>query len=163
VHFHSFAEVNLKYVVLDLPSAGTETTAATIQWAVLFLVNHPEVQENIRIELTENTSADCPPLLSEKSHFPYCEAVIAESQRLGKILPMSLPHTASDDVKVGGYRIPKGAVVIPNLDSVMHDETIFPDSYKFDPTRFLDEEGNTYYHFLLVNFKGIMSYELLVW
>jgi cytochrome P450 len=36
------------------------------------------------------------------------------------------PHTASDDVKVGGYRIPKGAVVIPNLDSVMHDETIFP-------------------------------------
>jgi hypothetical protein len=29
-----------------------------------------------------------------------------------------------------------------HLDSVMHDETIFPDSYKFDPTRFLDEEGN---------------------
>jgi cytochrome P450 family 2 subfamily K len=56
-------------------------------------------------------------LLSEKSHFPYCEAVMAESQRLGNILPMSLPHTASDDVIVGGYRIPKGAVVIPNLDS----------------------------------------------
>jgi cytochrome P450 len=67
---------------------------------------------------------------------------MVESQRLGNILPMSLQHTASDDVKVGGYRIPKGAVVIPNLDSIMHDETIFPDSYKFDPTRFLDEEGN---------------------
>jgi len=52
VHFHSFAEDNLKYVDLDLLSAGTETTAATIQWAVLFLVNHPHVQENIRIELT---------------------------------------------------------------------------------------------------------------
>jgi cytochrome P450 len=49
-------------------------------------------------------------------------------------------ENASDDVIVWGYRIPKGAVVIPNLDSVMHDETIFPDSYKFDPTRFLDEE-----------------------
>ena len=106
------------------------------------MANHPEVQENIRIELTEITSEDCTPQLSKKSHFPYCEAVIAESQRHGNILPMSLPHTASDDVKVGGYRIPKGAVVIPNLDSVMHDETIFPDSYKFDPTRFLDEEGN---------------------
>jgi cytochrome P450 len=35
---------------------------------------------------------------------------------------------------------PKGAVVIPNLDSVMHDETIFPDSCKFDPTRFLDDD-----------------------
>ena len=142
MHIHSFAEDNLKYVVLDLLSAGTETTATTIQWAVLFLVNHPEVQENIRIELTENTSEDCPPQLSEKSHFPYCEAVMAESQRLGNISPMSLPHTASDDVQVGGYRIPKGAVVIPNLDSVMHDETIFPDSCKFDPTKFLDEEGN---------------------
>jgi hypothetical protein len=49
----------------------------------------------------------------------------------GNISPMSLPHTTSDDVQVGGYRIPKGAVVIPNLDSVMHDETIFPDSCKF--------------------------------
>jgi cytochrome P450 len=59
--------------VLDLLSAGTETTATTIQWAVLSLVNHPEVQENIRIEFTENTSEDCPPQLSEKSHFSYCE------------------------------------------------------------------------------------------
>jgi len=89
VHIHSFAEDNLKYVV-DLLSAGRETTATTIQWAVLFLVNHPEVQANIRIELTENTSEDCPPQLSEKSHFAYCEAVMAESQRLGNILPMSL-------------------------------------------------------------------------
>jgi cytochrome P450 len=142
VHIHSFAEDNLKYVVLDLLSSGRETTATTIQWAVLFLVNHPEVQENIRIERTENTSEDCSPQLSEKSHFPYCEAVMTESQRLGNILPMSLRNTASDDVKVGGYRIPKGALVIPNLDSIMHDETIFPDSYKFDPTRFLNEEGN---------------------
>ena len=91
---------------------------------------------------TENTPEDCPPQLSEKSHFPYCEAVMAESQRLGNIVHMSLRNTASDDVKVGGYRIPKGAVVIPNLDSIMHDETIFPDSYKFDQTRFLDKEGN---------------------
>jgi cytochrome P450 len=142
VHIHSFAEDNLKYVVLDLLSSGRETTATTIQWAVLFLVNHPEVQENIRIERTENTSEDCSPQLSEKSHFPYCEAVMTESQRLGNILPMSLRNTASDDVKVEGYRIPKGALVIPNLDSIMHDETIFPDSYKFDPTRFLNEEGN---------------------
>ena len=58
MHFHSFAEDNLKYVVLDLLSAGTETTAATIQWAVLVHVNHPDVRENIRIELTENTSVD---------------------------------------------------------------------------------------------------------
>ena len=125
MHIHSFAEDNLKYVVLDLLSAGRETTATTIQWAVLFLVNHPEVQENIRIELTENTSEHCSPQLSEKSHFHYCEAVMTESQRLGNILPMSLRNTASDDVRVGGYRIPKGAVVIPNLDSIMHDETIF--------------------------------------
>jgi cytochrome P450 len=57
VHIHSFAEDNLKYVVLDLLSAGTETTATTIQWVVLFLVIYQEVQENIRIELTENISS----------------------------------------------------------------------------------------------------------
>jgi hypothetical protein len=54
-----------------------------IQVYLLSLVNHPEVQENIRIEFTENTSEDCPSQLSEKSHFSYCEVVMAESQRLG--------------------------------------------------------------------------------
>jgi hypothetical protein len=43
VHIHSFAEDNLKYVVLDLLIAGTETTVTTIQWAVqiAFFIQKP--------------------------------------------------------------------------------------------------------------------------
>lgn len=127
-------------MILDLFTAGTETTSTTLQWAALFLVNHPDVQEKSRAEMLENGSSG-PQTLSDKHNMHYCQAVIAEVQRLGDIGPFSLPHTASQDTNVCGYRIPKGAIVIPNLNSVMHDETVFPNSTKFDPGRFLDAEG----------------------
>lgn len=127
-------------MILDLFSAGTETTSTTLQWAALYLVNHPEVQEKARAEMLENGSSG-PPTLSDKHNMHYCQAVIAEVQRIGDIAPFSVPHTASEDTNVCGYRIPKGAIVIPNLNSVMHDETVFPNSTKFDPGRFLDAEG----------------------
>ncbi|XP_063397375.1 cytochrome P450 2J2-like [Mytilus trossulus] len=135
-----FTEENLKYVILDLFSGGTETTSSTIGWAVLCLVNHLEIQEKIRAEMLKNVSSG-PPTLSDRNTLPYCEAVIHEVMRMEPILPMSISHTTSEDTVVNGYRIPKGAIVVPNLYSVMHDEKVFPDSHKFDPRRFLDSNG----------------------
>jgi cytochrome P450 len=40
-----------------------------------------------------------------------------------------------------GYTIPRNTVVIANLDSVLSDENIFPDPFKFNPDRFLDSDG----------------------
>ena len=40
-----------------------------------------------------------------------------------------------------GYTIPKGAIVMPNLFSVAMDPEVFPEPEKFDPTRFLDDDG----------------------
>jgi cytochrome P450 family 2 subfamily K len=43
------------------------------------------------------------PSLSDRPNLPYCEAVIHESLRLGNIVPLSLPHLATGDVKCQGY------------------------------------------------------------
>jgi hypothetical protein len=61
------------------------------------------------------------PNLSDRPNLPYCEAVILESFRLGNIVPLSLPHLVTGDVKCQGYTIPKGSVIFPCLDSVAHD------------------------------------------
>lgn len=39
-----FGEANILACTLDMVMAGTETTAATLQWAVFLMVKHPQVQ-----------------------------------------------------------------------------------------------------------------------
>ncbi|XP_038131728.1 cytochrome P450 2J6-like [Cyprinodon tularosa] len=39
-----FTECNLAFCSLDLFAAGTETTATTLQWALIFLIKYPHVQ-----------------------------------------------------------------------------------------------------------------------
>ena len=42
--FDSFSNIQLKNTVLDLWSAGLSTTATTMNWAVAYLLNYPNVQ-----------------------------------------------------------------------------------------------------------------------
>ncbi|CAB4025886.1 steroid 17-alpha-hydroxylase 17,20 lyase-like, partial [Paramuricea clavata] len=45
------------------------------------------------------------------------------------------------DTTIAGYPIPKGTFVGPNLPNVHEDEREWPESDKFKPKRFLDEDG----------------------
>jgi len=47
-------------------------------------------------------------------------------------------------VNCQGYKIPKGSVIFPCLDSVAHDEKLFPNSHDFKPERFIDTDGKLY-------------------
>ena len=55
--------------------------------------------------------------------------------------PLALPHTASYDVTVAGYSIPKDAYVIPNIYSCHRDHEIWGDPDNFRPERWIDENG----------------------
>jgi cytochrome P450 len=54
----------------------------------------------------------------------YAEAVMLEVFRNSSIVPLSIFHSAMEDVpSFHGYEIPKGTVVMGNLYSVHHDTT----------------------------------------
>uniref|UniRef100_A0AC34RBX2 Cytochrome P450 n=1 Tax=Panagrolaimus sp. JU765 TaxID=591449 RepID=A0AC34RBX2_9BILA len=58
------------------------------------------------------------------------------------LLLIGLFHETLDDVVVGGHKIPKGTVIVPQISNVLFNEQIFPEPFKFDPERFLDSSGN---------------------
>ncbi|EGT38693.1 hypothetical protein CAEBREN_31872 [Caenorhabditis brenneri] len=79
--------------------------------------------------------------MSDKNALVYFNAFANETQRLANILPMNLPHALTRDVVLKGYHLKKGTGIIHQIANVMTDETIFKDPYRFDPNRFIDENG----------------------
>ena len=107
-------------------------------------MHNVDIQNKMWKEIDNVVGVERLPRLSDRPNLPYCEAVILESLRLGNIVPLSLPHLVTGDVKCQGYKIPKGSVIFPCLDSVVHDEKLFPNSHDFKPERFIDTDGKLY-------------------
>ena len=77
--------------------AGSETTTTTLRWAALYLIRNPDIQTKMRQEMERIVGSGRFPSMDDKPKLPYCEAVILESQRLGNIVPNSVPHGVKYD------------------------------------------------------------------
>ena len=133
--------LNLVILVSDLFVAGTETTANTLRWGLLFMMLHPEIQTRVQDELDAVVGRERLPQMSDRQNLPYTEAVILELQRRGNIVPLGLPHKAAEETKLMGYTIPKGCLVIANHWALNIDPELFPDPDQFNPERFLSDAG----------------------
>ncbi|XP_078586333.1 cytochrome P450 2U1-like [Branchiostoma floridae x Branchiostoma japonicum] len=134
-------EENVMYMAMDLILAGTETTAGTLLWALLYITQNPAIQQKVHEELDAVIGVSLP-TLSHRSQLPYVNACLLETMRIRTVVPFALPHATTQDVKVREFHIPKGTQVILNLYSLHVDPTYWPDPERFDPERFLDAEGN---------------------
>ncbi|CAI5639972.1 unnamed protein product [Oreochromis niloticus] len=111
---------------LDLIEAGTETASTTLRWALVFMMNYPEIQEKVQAEIDRVVGQSRLPTLADRPNLPYTDAVIHETQRVGNIVPLGFPKMASKDSTLGGYFIPKNEWETPDV---------------FNPEHFLDSEG----------------------
>lgn len=137
----SFTEDYLFYIIGDLFIAGTDTTTNSVLWVLLYMVLYPDVQDQVQAEIDRVVGRRRPPSLTDRGSLPFTEAAIMEVQRLSAVVPLSIPHMASETTEFRGYTIPKGTVIVPNLYSVHRDPSVWDDPNTFNPARFLDEEG----------------------
>eukprot|EP00095_Tigriopus_kingsejongensis_P007363 maker-scaffold1571_size35388-snap-gene-0.6 protein:Tk07363 transcript:maker-scaffold1571_size35388-snap-gene-0.6-mRNA-1 annotation:"probable cytochrome p450 303a1" len=133
-----FNENALMATVIDMFAAGSDTTANTLSWAVLYMVLHPECQEKVQREI-DDVLMGKEPVLDDKARLPYTEAVIAEIQRKSCIVPSGIPHVTLKDTTIGSYQIPKGTFVIGPLYFFMHDPDYWNEPESFKPDRFIKD------------------------
>ncbi|XP_018426756.1 PREDICTED: cytochrome P450 2J6-like [Nanorana parkeri] len=133
-------EDSLITVVIEFFNAGTETTATSLLWALLYMVAYPDVQKKVHKELDAvlNGSAI---YYEDRKRLHYTNAAIHEIQRCGNVAAVGLLRTCTRDVSVSGYSLHMNTMVLPNLDSVLHDSEYWDTPDQFNPHHFLDKDG----------------------
>ncbi|XP_045133474.1 cytochrome P450 2L1-like isoform X2 [Portunus trituberculatus] len=135
------SEQDLMFLMLDMFFAGSETTVNTFTWLCCYLAAHPQVQRKLQAEIDEVLPGGALPTLAEKPKMPYTEAVINEVMRACALVNFGLQHMAANNTQLGGYTIPKGAVVSANVTSIHYDSRFWDRPREFRPERWLDENG----------------------
>ena len=135
-------EENLATVIEDFLIMGTDPTAVTITWFIMFMIQYPEIQEKVFQEISNTIGTERTPTMQDKSGLIYLNAALMETQRLGNIFPSGAPHACSKTTTLMGFKIPEGATVIANMTSVFFDKQIWGDDVAtFRPERFIDDMG----------------------
>lgn len=137
----NFTEAQLVEIGVELFAAGTETTANTIRWAILYLAHNPDIQQKMYEEIRDTMGRGKLPALEHKSRLPFTEAVIMETQRMANLVPLSVMHRTMAATKLMGYDIPADTLVVPLLTAALSDPKTYPKPDEFNPYRFLDAEG----------------------
>jgi cytochrome P450 family 138 len=117
--------------LLTLLSAGHETTATTLAWAVERLRRHPAVLRR----LTAETDAGGSQLR---------EAAIIEVQRVRPVIDGTVRKVRAPGLRLGRWALPEGQVVVVSIYLVHRDEVLFPNPHSFDPDRFVGSRPDTY-------------------
>jgi cytochrome P450 len=121
--------------VVTIFLAGHETTANAVTWAWCLLADHPESQREMHRELTERLG-DRLPTADDLAALPFTSGVFAETLRLRPTVPMIFRRVV-EPLELGGYLLPRGAVVILSQYVTHRDPRFYEEPERFDPRRWL--------------------------
>jgi cytochrome P450 len=131
--------------ITNLFIGGTETTSTTLRWALVYMIENPQILKHVQDEIDNymiDKNGDLFIKMEDKQSLPYTTATILEIQRCGNIATLggSTMHRNLESTTLNGYHIPKNSYIAANFYAVHVDHRHFPDPYKFDPTRFLSKD-----------------------
>nr|ACA64047.1 cytochrome P450 monooxygenase CS'3H isoform [Salvia miltiorrhiza]AJD25230.1 cytochrome P450 CYP98A76 [Salvia miltiorrhiza] len=137
---YDLSEDTIIGLLWDMITAGMDTTAISVEWAMAELIKNPRVQQKAQEELDRVIGYERVITELDFSNLPYLQCVAKEALRLHPPTPLMLPHRANTNVKVGGYDIPKGSNVHVNVWAVARDPAVWKNPSEFRPERFLEED-----------------------
>ncbi|HEX7313583.1 MAG TPA: cytochrome P450 [Pyrinomonadaceae bacterium] len=142
----------LRDEVMTIFLAGHETTANALAWTWYLLSQNPEAEAKLHDELDE-VLKDRPPTADDYPRLRYTEMVVAESMRLYPPA-WAVGRLALEDHEVGGYRIPRGSLVLVSQYVMHRDPRFWSEPERFDPERFTPEAKSARPQFAYFPFGG---------
>lgn len=125
----------LRDELMTMLLAGHDTTALTLTYTYYLLSEHPQVRERVHEEID---TLDGTPTASDVRDLSYLDNVLSEAMRLYPPV-YTMFRQPKTDVRIGGYRIPAGSVLMVPQWGVHRSERWYDDPETFDPSRWEPE------------------------
>ncbi|KAH6922760.1 hypothetical protein HPB50_018804 [Hyalomma asiaticum] len=115
-------------------------------WLLVMCAAKQDRQDIVRAEI-DSVMKDKEPgskiTWKDRTKMPYTQAFIRETMRCKPVNPLALMRCARADVKLGGYFVPRGSIIIPSFWSLFNDPSFWKDPEVFCPERFLTNDGQS--------------------
>ncbi|KAI1122292.1 cytochrome P450 [Nemania abortiva] len=131
--------------------AGTGTTASALRLILVNIFSNPDILERLRVELgslgvTNMASVDVEsvnfPSLKSLEQLPFLTSVLMEGLRLSPAIASRMTRVAPDrELYYNSWKIPARTPVGMTTILMHTDETLYPNSHKFDPDRWVNLES----------------------
>ncbi|XP_047321957.1 cytochrome P450 81Q32-like [Impatiens glandulifera] len=131
-----YTDSKIGSIIWVLLAAGTDTSAGTMEWALSLLLNNPKILKKAQDEIDEKVGFERILEESDLAQLPYLHCIITETMRLFPVGPLLVPHESSDDCSVGGYRVPRGTMLLVNVSAIQNDPELWENPNEFRPERF---------------------------
>ncbi|KAH0640336.1 hypothetical protein KY285_036922 [Solanum tuberosum] len=125
----------IEHLCLDLFIAGTDSSSATLEWAMLELMKNPHAMKKAKAELAQVVGKKEAIKEADLVRLPYLHCILKETLRIHPPVPL-LSRKAKQEFELCGYFVPKDSQVIINIWSIGRDPTIWEDPLVFKPERF---------------------------
>ena len=79
--------------------------------------------------------------LAQRDDLPFTDAFISETFRIVTPITTSVPNQPLTSTTFRGYHIPKHFNTLVNIEGVHMDPSYFPEPRRFDPERFMNDNG----------------------
>lgn len=135
-----FHEEGLLSTLMDLWTAGQDTTTGTLMWGFYHMLQNPETIEIARKELVSITNGERSLSLKDKPNTPYFNALVTEIQRTACLVAINLFRRVNEDTTVLGFPVAKGTAINAEISVLMNEDQYFDHPEKFNPSRFLEND-----------------------
>lgn len=122
-------------------TAGHETTATALTWALYWIHKLPAVREQLLQEL-DNLGENPDPMTVFK--LPYLNAVCCETLRIYPVGMLTFARVAQTSVSLMGHTIEPGTDVIGSIYLAHRRQETYPEPENFKPERFLEKQFSPY-------------------
>ncbi|XP_057483492.1 flavonoid 3',5'-hydroxylase 2-like [Actinidia eriantha] len=133
--------INIKAILLNLFTAGTDTSSSSIEWALAEMLKNPSILRRAQEEMDQVIGRNRRLEESDLPKLPYLRAICKESFRLHPSTPLNLPRISTEACEVNGYYIPKNTRLSVNIWAIGRDPDFWENPLEFLPDRFLSAKN----------------------
>ncbi|KAL5737436.1 hypothetical protein ACOSP7_030197 [Xanthoceras sorbifolium] len=129
---------NIKAVIWDIFSAGSDTSSTAVEWAMSEMLKNPRVMKKAQAEVRRVFDGRGKIDESGIHELKFLKTIVQETLRLHPSAPLGLPRVNIERCQINGYEIPTNTRTLVNIWAIARDPKYWTEPEKFNPERFLD-------------------------